>query len=407
MLFYIDYLDHITSRAVSVKMLALRLRYDLLIFADDTMCMSVPSCVKLKETTDLLMDLDDFWSAGKICLQLDKKHRKDPMRYFANRKKVLEKGMPEEMLVRHFEYVAYESSRVGDFFNLYIPEVVKNPKRTLYIGKEHDTDLLFRTASAKIFSKHCDTVCSILDTKRAIEFAGIANRVQTYAFDKSLLFHRGVIEDAINDEYRPRKNEKAIVATLLDRAFALANAQTSKAAPLSLVTNQLTGRWLMHLLFKTYRQLYNLIAQLDWHEVFALSHNTDWRRFIETINAYIYLIQDSTLKKYDIPIEYCINKLSSDMFRFSLIIDIKNSAIDAVESKLFEQGVYSNAQDMQEILTLCTDTYCGKHASLLTALRAIDYYANRIAKQLSEGIRYDYLQVDADMQKRKGYQVLE
>lgn len=58
--------------------------------------------------------------------------------------------------------------------------------------------------------------------------------------------------------------------------------------------------------FKTYRQLYNLIAQLDWHEVFALSHNTDWRRFIETINAYIYLIQDSTLKKYDITIEYCI-----------------------------------------------------------------------------------------------------
>lgn len=39
MLFYIDYLDHITSGAVSVKMLALRLRYDLLIFADDTMCM--------------------------------------------------------------------------------------------------------------------------------------------------------------------------------------------------------------------------------------------------------------------------------------------------------------------------------------------------------------------------------
>lgn len=245
MLFYIDYLDHITSGAVSVKMLALRLRYDLLIFADDTMCMSVPSCVKLKETTDLLMDLDDFWSAGKICLQLDKKHRKDPMRYFANRKKVLEKGMPEEMLVRHFEYVAYESSRVGEFFNLYIPEVVKNPKRTLYIGKEHDTDLLFRTASAKIFSTHCDTVCSILDTKRAIKFAGIANQVQTYAFDKSLLFQRGVIEDAINDEYRPQKNEKAIVATLLDRAFALANAQTSKATPLSLVTNQLTGRWLI------------------------------------------------------------------------------------------------------------------------------------------------------------------
>ena len=41
MLFYIDYLDHITSGTRAFELLRLRLRYDLLIFGQDTLCMSV------------------------------------------------------------------------------------------------------------------------------------------------------------------------------------------------------------------------------------------------------------------------------------------------------------------------------------------------------------------------------
>ena len=89
MLFYIDYLDHIASGSKSFEVLALRLRYDLLIYGCDTLCMSVPACIKLEDTTNLLMKLDDFWKHGKIRLQLDKKHRGNPTNYFNNRKKFL------------------------------------------------------------------------------------------------------------------------------------------------------------------------------------------------------------------------------------------------------------------------------------------------------------------------------
>lgn len=111
MLFYIDYLDQITSGNYPFQTLELRFRYDLLVFGRDTLCMSVPACIKLEQTALLLMKLDEFWKSGKILLQLDRKHRGRAENYFANRKKVLAKGMPEEKLVKHFEFVAYIKSQ--------------------------------------------------------------------------------------------------------------------------------------------------------------------------------------------------------------------------------------------------------------------------------------------------------
>ena len=280
MLFYIDYLDHITSGFKSFNVLALRLRYDLLIYGCDTLCMSVPACIKLGDTTELLIELDDFWKHGKIQLQLDKKHRGNPANYFNNRKKVLAKGMSEEKLINHFEFVAYESKRTDTFFRIYLPEVVATPKDTLYLGKEKDTDALFRGETIALFEKHCDTICRSLEINRAINFTGMVDRIQSFALDKSTLFQRAVVEENIIDEYKPQTEERIIIATLLDRAFALANAETSSAVPLSLVLNQLTGRWLIHLLSKTYKELYNLICELNWKGIFTLSQDEDWRKFI-------------------------------------------------------------------------------------------------------------------------------
>ena len=89
--FYIDYLDHLTSESNNLHYMQLRnrLRFDLLVFGQDILCMSVPACIKLKSTTELLIKLDDFWANGRIQLQLDKKHKEDPFRYFDNRKKIL------------------------------------------------------------------------------------------------------------------------------------------------------------------------------------------------------------------------------------------------------------------------------------------------------------------------------
>ena len=144
MLLYIDYLDHITSGAKSINALGGRLRYDLLIFGRDTLCMSVPACIKLESTTALLMELDEFWKNGKILLQLDRKHNGNPANYFNNRKRILSKGMSEEKLLNHFEFVAYESKRTDTFFRVYLPEMAHTPKEILYLAKEKDTDALFR-----------------------------------------------------------------------------------------------------------------------------------------------------------------------------------------------------------------------------------------------------------------------
>lgn len=391
MLFYIDYLDHITSGSKSFKALELRLRFDLLIYGNDTLCMSVPACIKLRETTELLMNLDEFWKFGKILLQLDKRHQNNPANYFNNRKKVLAKGMPEEKLKTHFEFIAYESKRTDTFFRVYLPEIAVAPKDTLYLGKEKDTDALFREETINLFEKHCDSICRTFEIGRAINFTGIVNRIQSYALDKSSLFQRAVVEENIAEEYNPHSSERIIIATLLDRAFALANAETSNAVPLSLVLNQLTGKWLIHLLQKTYKELFNLICELKWAEVFTLSQDEEWRKFIAYINAYIGIVQDSKLKKYYAPIEPCINKLSHSLSLLSLMKLIKDEAIDATKSKLYEAGLFSDAQNIELMLELFLDSYYGKYRVLLDVLRAIDLYANRIVERLTEEKKYSYL----------------
>lgn len=219
MLFYIDYLDQITSGNYPFQTLELRFRYDLLVFGRDTLCMSVPACIKLEQTALLLMKLDEFWKSGKILLQLDRKHRGRAENYFANRKKVLAKGMPEEKLVKHFEFVAYESNRTRTFFGVYMPEVVSVSPNVLYINKLHDTDALFRSETQNQFLSHTNEICSDLEVTRAINFVGMANTIQSFALDRSTLFQRALIEDKIVDQYNPNSNEKNIIATLLDRAF--------------------------------------------------------------------------------------------------------------------------------------------------------------------------------------------
>ena len=97
----------------------------------------------------------------------------------------------------------------------------------------------------------------------------MANTIQSFALDRSTLFQRALIEDKIVDQYNPNSNEKNIIATLLDRAFALANAETSYAYAISSIKNQLRGRWLAHLLYKSYRELYNAINELSWSQIYS------------------------------------------------------------------------------------------------------------------------------------------
>ena len=61
--FYVDYLDFYVSEHKNVFPQQIWLRYDLLLFAESVLCMSVPSCIKIDRTADLLMQLTDFWNA--------------------------------------------------------------------------------------------------------------------------------------------------------------------------------------------------------------------------------------------------------------------------------------------------------------------------------------------------------
>lgn len=383
MLMYIDYLDHVTSGHRSFSALERRLRFDLLIFGHDTLCMSVPACIKMQDTTNLLMKLDDFWKAGTIQLQLDAKHRGNPNNYFNNRKRVLAHGMPEEKLVEHFEFIAYESARTPKFFSTYLSENLSLDSSNIYIGKKHDTDALFRSDSVELFQNHCEPVCGLLELNRAIAFTGMVNRIGDYAMDNSMLFQRAVVEERIVEEFNPQGVEGQVVATLLDRAFALANAETSEAIPISLVLNQLTGAWLQRMLYYSYGELYNLICGLSWKDVYDLSQYSDWRYFVEYINVFIALVQDAATKKYSIGIEKAISKLNCSVSLLKLIKFARQKAIDALKDKLYKAGLFTEAQNVEKTLDMAVDCYNGEYRKLMDALKCIDVLASHVKDYLT------------------------
>jgi len=393
MLIYIDYLDHITSGKSDFQRLALCLKFDFLIFGrkEDTFCMSVPACVKVEETTKLLTELTTFWKQNKIVLQLDKKHKRKAANYFSNRKIVLARGMSEEQLVKHFEFIAYESSRTSSFFDIYLPEVVDVSPSALFIKKKRDTDALFRMATIKAFDHNYDDICRILGAERAVCFTGITNRISSYALDKSILFQRALIEESIVKEFQPFKDEQNIIATLLDRSFAHANAKTSDGTPLSLILNQLTGKWLIKILSKSYRNLFSLICSMSWDDIYLLSQDNEWQRLITYINAYIAIIQQSFIFRINYSFDDCINKLSRSISLLSLLRITKTEAFNALKNKFYDPGITTAAQNLEVMIDLVNDANVGKHRRLLDVLTAIDLTAIHLEERIRNERKYSYL----------------
>ena len=145
----------------------------------------------------------------------------------------------------------------------------------LFIGKIWDTDALFRSGTIDLLSENYEQICKALDINRSIAFTGMVNRIQDMAFDNSCLFQRALVEEIISDEFKPRRSESLAIATILDQAFASANARTSDAIPISLIRNRLTGRWLYRLLYKSYADLYNEICKLSWQDIYELTQDKD------------------------------------------------------------------------------------------------------------------------------------
>lgn len=383
MRFYIDYLDHITSGAKSFPLLAQRLRFDLLVYGRDKLCMSVPACVKMEDTTKLLQELDAFWNSGIIQLQIDKKHRGKAANYFFNRKRVLSNAMSEEKLINHFEFVAYEDARTDHFFSIYLPSNTHGSQDALFIDKIQDTDALFRSGTVDLLVENYEPICKTLDINRSIAFTGMVNRIQGMACDNGSLFQRAIVEEIITDEFNPRRSESLAIATILDRAFANANAQTSNAIPISLIRRRITGRWLHRLLYKSYSDLYNEICNLSWPEVYELSQDKDWDLFIRYINCYIYLVQHSVHSRRFHDTESILRRMSSSLQMYRFLSYLKDEAISAIKDQMIDAGMIYDAMMIEDMVQLLCDFYTGNDKPILDTIYAINEYARRNLSNLT------------------------
>lgn len=339
---YIDYLDYSVSKLFDAKSAMERLRFDLLLFSEDVLCISVPACVKLKATTQILMNLTPFWENGKIRLIMDKKHRQNPWNYFNNRKRVLEKGFTEEQLVKHFEYIAYNSEHTSIFYNMFIGEILHS-NNEIYIGRDFDADAQFRNSVYYQVEHDGELICSKfghLSTKDNIEAAihmgGILNNLQFISQDTQSLFQRAAVEERLKREYNAREYETAIINRILDRGFAYANATSCNAVPLSLVANRLTGKSLINILKSSDAELYTMINELDWGTLYRLSINDTWLDFVYHLNKLLVMYQKSKNNKESI---FSASKLGCSMVVMNLVTHLYENALDQLKEEMIDAGL--------------------------------------------------------------------
>lgn len=271
--------------------------------------------------------------------------------------------------------------------------------------KTHDTDSLFRNTVVNQFEKHYDTICRSLDINSRITFTGITNEVEKMALDSCALFQRALVENHIYNNFTPSISEQKILATFLDRTFALANASASDAYPVTLILNQLTGRSMAALLSKVYPKLYHNICSLSWSAVYYLSTTATWLKFVRCINAFIYIIQDFHKNHESLPIDDIIQKFNSYSILYDLVTFIKDKAIDNIKSKMYEQYIFSQSQDPSQIFDLLLDCYNGKYKQLLDVVIAINLFREAVEKEILS-IKYNYLQDLGSKQHASSYEIL-
>lgn len=359
---YIDYLDHTVSGSTNFNDLVSQLRFDLLLFSEEILCMSVPACVKLDSTTEVLMRLTPFWKNGKIKLILDNKHQNNPWNYFANRKRKLEKEFLEEDLLDHFEYKAYISSHTDYFYDVYIKNIVNIQGADLYLDKKYDTDYCFRESIKTQIYENSETIFKILPVKDGIHIGKVFEDLLAFSDDKKAFFQRTAIQRMLSDESNATEEELQIICKMLDKGFAYANGISSFAAPISLITNRLTGKYFIKIIKSADNELFQMIQCMSWSALYRLSINDVWVDFIDHLNKLLVLYQGS--RKYrdslynPAYLEKCfschkfINKLyesAMEALQFELlkvgativdVINIKEYSDNFIEKYLFHKKEY-------------------------------------------------------------------
>ncbi len=281
---YIDYLDYVMEGKSVCSDAQEWLRLDLLLFAEDTLCMSVPACIKLERTATTLMQLTPFWKNGRIRIILEQKHMHNPWRYFQKRESMLEKNFTEEKLLQHFEYSAYKSSHTKVFYDVFVKEVVQ-PTEKWYLPRVSDADIEFRTAVKKNTEFACNRVCNALPVGDALHMGKIFNDLTVLAENRRIFFQRSAIEGRLLQEFGASEYEIGCVRHILDRCFAYANAVAAGGVPISQIQNRLTGKMLLPILKYAEPSLWVKIRSLDFEGLYRLSNEAVWKSLRDRANS--------------------------------------------------------------------------------------------------------------------------
>ena len=377
--FYIDYLDYTTSCDYSSNLRALRLRFDLLVFANDTLILSVPACVKLRDTTALLSKLDPFWLNGRIKLQLDKKHELNPMNYFRRRSQKLETSIDESKLLNHFEYTAYTDPRTPAFFNVYLPEIVTVSASSLYIDKVNDTDKLFREATKDEINSSFDSFATALSIPDNINLTSILYGLEAMTGSNSL-FQRAIIEEQLSEKYRMNQVQSKVISTILDRSFATANAKTNESRPISSIIHRLTGEFMIRIMKLCYPQLFSKVKSLSFEQLFQLSIDHDFRTLVDILNALVFLTEQNKLAKICIT-DIC-GVISLSLTAFHLTKVLFNLSVDLAKSNYICNDIISSLMSNELIYQFIREYNTAPVNAYLEALKLADQYFHRISENI-------------------------
>jgi hypothetical protein len=370
--FYIDYLDYTVIDYFNRIDPFNRLKFDLLLFSEDVLCMSVPACVKLETTTTILMELTPFWNNNKIKLILDNKHRNNPWNYFRNRNHILEKTFPEQELIKHFEYIAYNSKHTKYFYDTYIHDIVIPHTHSLYIDKIYDTDDSFRKSVISQINRNMDIICSIMPIKSNLHMGKIFNELYIMAENRHLLFQRTAIENQLLDNFGATMDELTIIGRILDNGFAYSNAISCGAVPLSLIQNRLTGRELIHILSATDYELFSMVKNLNWNEIYRLSNSDIWRDFTDRLNRLLQIYQLSKERKETI---YTSRRIHCSLITYKLIQKLYESAIESLQMGLLRMGYNSiDFSNLKDNIDSLIDDYLNNKNEYFNIIREIDKF---------------------------------
>lgn len=333
-LVYLDYLDYTTGHLAQTNRYEERLRYDLLLFADSTLCLSVPACIKLDSTARVLMQLTPFWSAGRIRPILSGKHRGNPWHYFSHRQKLLESEFDERQLLRHFEFRAYNSERTRLFYNEYLPQVARVDS-SIYLPKTRDTDQEFRLYTAEMAVKSIDAFSAHLPIDTAIRLNGLMTVLANRATDKGALFQRVAVINDIHS-YRPLLDrDELYVRNVLDRAFIYANASSVRASPVSFIQNRFTSLSFIPVISKVDPELHRMIGNLDWLEVYYLATSSLWMDFLDRLNYLMLCVREL----HHLKLPFTSGRIDIELLAGRLVYELAKAASESIAEEAAGFGV--------------------------------------------------------------------